>query len=173
MLAPASQTYGFLGAHGAISVLVGNPGSKWSKKLVQKALERVHEDPANIRKALLHRRDKEQDKADEKSLKIVFNGQHRQQASLRVEGIEKLPCGIWCKLHPSLARWLGTKLNVVAGKQLASTTLEKYQVLPAHSCRLNDALHLPVSVHCPSRSDPTCTALLGLPSLRGSCTRRK
>ena len=120
------QDNGFQVAHGSISILLGGPGSKWTMEKVRQLLCKADPQEEEYNQILCGAPDKPK---DQEVLKIVFNGQHRQQAALRVDAIEKLPCGIWCRLHPSLARWMGTKLNVVAGKQLASTTLEKYQVI--------------------------------------------
>jgi len=62
-------------------------------------------------------------------LKYVFNGQHRHAAALRhKDKFPTLPCMIWTRMHPSLCRWLGTKLNNVAGQQMAASYLDKCRV---------------------------------------------
>lgn len=62
-------------------------------------------------------------------LKYVFNGQHRLAAAKRhIEQFKTLPCMIWTRMHPSLCRWLGTKLNNVAGQQMAASYLDKCRV---------------------------------------------
>jgi hypothetical protein len=59
----------------------------------------------------------------------VFNGQHRLAAAKRhIEQFKTLPCMLWTRMHPSLCRWLGTKLNNVAGQQMAASYLDKCRV---------------------------------------------
>ncbi len=62
-------------------------------------------------------------------LKYEFKGQYRLAATKRhIEQFKILPCMIWTRMHPSLCRQLGTKLNNVAGQQMAASYLDKCRV---------------------------------------------
>jgi hypothetical protein len=149
------QKHGFLFAHGTLSALIGDHNSKYSLSLFRDYAQ-FRDDTTKLNgsvmitnstwksqnlflKGLLE--DAIPDEYDpwakfEESksrmgpvLKYVFNGQHRLATTKRhIEQFKTIPCMIWTRMHPSLCRWLGTKLNNVVGQQMAVSCLDKCRV---------------------------------------------
>jgi hypothetical protein len=148
------QKNGFLSAHGTLSVLIGDHNSKYSSSLFRDYAQ-FRDNTAELNgsnmitnstwmsqnmfvKGLLEDAMPDADPLENFGengsrmgpvLKYVFNGQHRLAAAKRhIEQFKTLPCMIWTGMHPSLCRWLGTKLNNVAGQQMAASYLDKCRV---------------------------------------------